>query len=309
MELRILSGLHRGGVLELDADAGQLTLGASPQADVPLADAGIAAIHCRLALRGPHWHLEPAQGRVFDARGQPVQAAVALAPGACLRVADIWIGFYAETDPWPDGTPGVASASTLAAAATDEARGGRYPRVKASVAGGVLAIALLPVAAWFVSSAWGRVGQQLNGKVAAGPVQAAASQAESPAASPAALAEEFVRGLKERELVDRLQLSLQEDRWEIRGSLDAEEQQRFERLLVRFFQNRQPAFPIQVTLLSPAELLPFKVVEAISGKGAGIVTDGGERIFVGDTVQGYRLSSVESGKVVFTGKQRVEVTL
>jgi type III secretion protein D len=313
MELRILSGLHRGAVLDLVEDAGTLAVGMSPQADVLMVDAGVAGIHCRLSSKAGRWYIEPAEGRVFDAAGQLVKASVAIERGASYRIGDVWIGFHAEGDPWDQAVPPAAAARAQQA---DRTVASRYPRMKASSAGAMLAFVLLPAAVWFVSSAWGRVEPRVAAakpgvsQSAQSAIQLAASAAASSVPEPAAgLAEEFTHALAERNLTDRLDLELSASRWNIRGSLDAEEQQRLERLLVHFTEKHQPDFPINVTLVSPADLLPFKVVEVISGKGAGIVTDGGDRVYVGDTVQGYRLSAVDPGKVVFVGKRRVEVAL
>lgn len=311
MELRILSGLHRGAVMELDPDAGEITLGASPGGDfdVLLADAGIADRHCTISVAGGKLQLAPLDGPVHDEQGRPVTGPVVVERGRTLRIGNVWIGFFLEGDPAHESPDSPAPSK-------NGSRAGHYPRRKAHVITGTIAILMVP-AAWFASMAWGNVSrltQPPQAKVvvedvsqaALTPVRAAPSEAP---ASPALLAEEFTRALVERDLRDRLDLQLQPTYWQIRGSLDGEERQRFERLLMRFTEVRKPKFPIKVSLVTPAELLPFKVVEVITGKGASVVTDAGDRLVVGDAHQGWKLVSVDSGKVVFTGKQRVEVTL
>ncbi|HEX3139070.1 MAG TPA: FHA domain-containing protein [Rhizobacter sp.] len=298
MELRILSGLHRGAVMELDADAGEITIGASPLGDfdVLLADAGIANRHCSLGWTGGRLQLEPLEGKVHDAQGRAVTASTVVERGRTYRLGDIWIGFFHEGDP-----------STEAPAVVQAPRTGRYPRNKASIIAVALVAALLP-AGWFASMAWGSVARLAQPGTAELIAQVPPPIADANP-SPAKLAEEFTRALVERDLRDRLDLQLHPDHWEIRGSLDADERQRFERLLVRFTETRKPGFPIKVGLVTPAELLPFKVVEVITGKGAAIVMDSGERLQVGEAYQGWKLVSVDAAKVVFSGKQRVEVAL
>ena len=300
MELRILSGLHRGAVLDLDEDAGALTLGSSSECDVLLADPGIAERHCRLVARGAHWRIEATGGRVVDRHGRAVTQTTAVGRGDKVQLAGVWIGIFRAEDPWEEAThvhsKPVRDPTTI-----------RYPRAKAWFIVAVAAATLLP-SAWFVSSAWGRAAAKDAG--APTTIQAAGIEplATRPA-SPEKLAEEFTRALAERELKDRLELSLKPDRWEVRGSLEPDEQQRFERLLVRFIETRKPEFAIHVNLVAPSDLLPFKIVEVITGKGAGVVTDGGERLQVGDSHQGWRLAAVEPGKLVFVGRQRVEIPL
>ena len=305
MELRVVSGLHRGAVMDLDGEAESLGIGTSPQADILMADAGIAALHCRLVVRGGRWFIEPVDGRVQDEAGRLLEAATAIVPGASYRLSDVWIAFQLAGE----AVAPVPVTTTQREAGHAEAADARYPRLRTSLAGGVLALALVPLAAWLVSSAWGRT-EQRPANVPAAAVAAAAATNEARAGLPAStLAEEFTRGLADRELADKLDLSLGAERWDIRGSLNPEEQHSFERLLVRFMEDRKPEFVINVNLMTPAESLPFKVIEVISGKSAAIVTDAGERIAVGETVQGYRLTAVETGKAVFTGKRRIEVVL
>lgn len=300
MELRILSGLHRGAVMELDADAGEIVISASPHGDfdVLLADAGIADRHCSLGWTGGHLRLEPLEGMVHDAQGRAVAAGTVVERGRTYRLGDVWIGFFHEGDP---------STEAPAPAAAQAPRTGRYPRSKTSIIAAALVAALLP-AGWLASMAWGsmaRLAQPGAGEVIA---QVPPPVPDAPL-SPAKLAEEFTHALVERDLRDRLDLRLQPDHWEIRGSLDGDERQRLERLVVRFTETRKPGFPIKVSLVTPAELLPFKVVEVITGKGAAVVTDSGERLQVGEAYQGWKLVSVDASRVVFSGRQRVEVAL
>jgi type III secretion protein D len=285
--------------MDVDEDLGGLTIGTSSVGDVLLADGGIAKVHCRLSLNAGSWQIEPVDGAVFDRQGNRLAGAATIARGQRYRLANVWIGFCDADDAWDD----VPSASGRSKR--------HYPRAKASlVAAAAVAVLAIP-AVWFVSTAWGRATRAVSASEAAMTSEPVASMPAftSRPASPAKLAEDFSRALAERELRDRLELRLLPGHWEIRGALDPEEQQRFERLLVRFTETRKPNFPIKVTLLTPAELLPFRVVEVISGKSPSVVTDDGERLQVGDTHQGWRLSTVEPGKVVFVGKQRVEISL
>ena len=304
MELRILSGLHRGAAMEIEDTGEGIAIGSSPggDLDVLLADSGIARRHCRLSMSGNRWVLEPLQGKVFDAQGEEVANATVVERGKAFRLDTVWIGFHGEADAWQDApTPPAATPASV----TPQA--GRYPRMKAPAVAMVALCALALPAVWFGSTAWGHVKRL-------GEPEASTLQAELPVAtelpvSPAKLGEEFTRALAERELSERLDVQLHADQWEIRGSLDSDERQRLERLLVRFAETRKPDVPIKVSLVAPADLLPFKVVEVITGKGASIVTNAGERVHVGDQYQGWKLVSVDAGKVAFQGRQRVEVTL
>ncbi|WP_143073946.1 FHA domain-containing protein [Roseateles sp. YR242] len=338
MQLRVLSGLHREAVLDLDEALDELVVGPAQDADIALVDPGLSGRHCRIVRQGGLWLIEPLEGAVLDVRRQPIAGAVPLMRGVPVGLGDIWIVLQAAEDDWaevpPLKRPGKVPADGPAAAgairtqkraraaapqpatspAGTTALRTAYPGMNSRLAAGVFAIALVPLAAWFVSAAWGSAAPRPSTPAgdlvpALAAVAASGAQAAAAALSSAELAEEFTHGLAERELTDRLDLKFDEDRWSIRGSLDPEEQQRFERFLMRFMDQRKPEFGIEVALLPLAELLPFKVIEIINGKEATVVTDAGDRIAVGDVVQGYRLASVEVGKAIFTGKRRIEVTL
>lgn len=97
-ELRILSGLHRGATLPLDANAH--AIGASEEADVVLVDSGIEQLHATLSPEGSAWLLSANEGQIFNAQSNRPQQTVELAPGGFARVGDIWLTISEEGAPW-----------------------------------------------------------------------------------------------------------------------------------------------------------------------------------------------------------------
>ncbi len=106
-ELRILNGLHRGAALPLDGAA--VTIGTSEDADVVLADHGIADEHAVLASDGDGWLLSATGGKVYTELQRHGQDNVALAAGDCAQLGDIWLMIALQDAPW-QAPPAVAVA-------------------------------------------------------------------------------------------------------------------------------------------------------------------------------------------------------
>jgi hypothetical protein len=98
------------------------------------------------------------------------------------------------------------------------------------------------------------------------------------------------------------------DGWVLRVSLDEDERMRLERAIQQFNQEQQPKFAISVQNIEKNHRLGIEISQVILGKIAGVVTKTGERLYVGDEYNGYRLISVAQNKVVFDGPEKVEIT-
>jgi type III secretion protein D len=317
MELRMLSGLHRGAVLELDEE--ELLFGASDQADVLVADSGVAARHLSLRKDADGYLLVPEQGVVLTEDNSPVTEAARLAPGMRFSIGEVWIGFYGRGDPW-QGPPAPAertsAAATEPAAAPEETAGAGQPqrpsprwRKRSGIWFAAAPLFISPLLIWLVATAHASFNAEPPRPVQA-PAATAATSVAAPAAAQATLetlAAEFKRQLSERDLLDRVDLSLAENRWEVRGTLDADEEARLMRLVNKFSMAHKPPFPIDVMMVPLRDMLPFRIIEVTTGKYGNVVTDSGERVFVGDTLEGYRLVSVAPSKIVFNGKRRIEL--
>jgi type III secretion protein D len=323
MELRMLSGLHRGAVLELGNDA--IALGASHMADVILADPGVADLHLRVVKNGDVYQLCPVDGEVVAEDGRILDEPADIVRGTRFRVGEIWIGFFDADDPWDQVLPSLVPAYHAMPEPEPEApktrkeqiaewwRDLRASKVKMAGAAAML-LALVLAIAWIVAAVYlrsgtnarmtakegekGKDGVQVFGMGPNGNDRAAGTREK--------LEAELRRMLAERELLDRIDIVYGDDVWDIRGSLDTEEQGRLERTLAKFNKAYQPPFGLRASVVPVKDMLPFKVTQVTTGKYANIVTDGGKRMFVGDVVDGYKLVSVDKTKLVFVGKLRIE---
>jgi type III secretion protein D len=319
MELRMLSGLHRGAALEIGE--GEITLGSSPEADVLIADPGVAPLHARIRREGPNLLLIPGEGPVRDAAGRSIADVIDLARGAVYRLGEVWIGFFAEQDPWLDALPQAAAPSLPPpepAAAEEPAPHSPLARLLARLPKTRLTIGIIGLlVALALSIAFASLLRRpddvrpVKRAAAAKATAAAASIIEETAAPqqlpPAQLQRLFMQQLGDRSLQDNLDVDFGTDAWNVKGSLDEDERGRLNRMIQAFERKYRPSAQIRVSIVPWSDMLPFRVVQITSGKSANVVLDSGQRLFVGDSAGEYRLVSVDPGKAVFQGKRRIEV--
>jgi type III secretion protein D len=79
------------------------------------------------------------------------------------------------------------------------------------------------------------------------------------------------------------------------------------RMLTRFAELFDTTVPVLSRVRVTDRALPFKILQIVGGPNGHVVLEEGERLFVGDEVDGLRLVLIDNSKVVFDGKQRYEV--
>lgn len=128
LELRILTGLHRGAALPLEGDA--IRLGSAPENDIVLLDPGMPAVACTiLRFEESGWRCRSSassrsDGKAFD--DFRATDGTALVAGARWFAGPVLIGCDEEGSPWPAGQP-------QAGIARGERRGRRPAPFKAAL--------------------------------------------------------------------------------------------------------------------------------------------------------------------------------
>ncbi|MFC7518734.1 FHA domain-containing protein [Herbaspirillum sp. GCM10030257] len=117
----------------------------------------------------------------------------------------------------------------------------------------------------------------------------------------------FRKRLAEADLLKRFDLSLQDQQWFMQAALDDDEAARFERILTAFIKTHNITFPVHAKVGSAEAMLPFKIQQVITGANASIVTQDGDRLYVGDEFKGVKLAAIQASKLTFTGKRKIEV--
>lgn len=132
------------------------------------------------------------------------------------------------------------------------------------------------------------------------------SGAEQPL-SPEQLRKAFRKRLADADLLKRFDLTLVDQQWTMQAALDDEEAARFERILTGFIKQYNITFPVHAKVGSSESMLPFKIRQVISGANASVVTQDGDRLYIGDEYRGVRLVAIEPDQLVFAGKRKIEV--
>jgi len=117
----------------------------------------------------------------------------------------------------------------------------------------------------------------------------------------------FRKRLADADLLKRLEMTLDDQAWSVQGNLNDEDAKRFERVLKAFIAENRIDFPVNAKVVSAEGMLPFKISQVITGKEASIVTDGGDRLYVGDEMQGFRLVAINEAGIKFDGKHKLDV--
>lgn len=121
------------------------------------------------------------------------------------------------------------------------------------------------------------------------------------------LRQAFRKRLSDSDLLKRFELALTDESWSMRADLDDDETARFERVLKGFMDEHKITFPVHAKLVSAGDMLPFRIIQVISGNQASIVTDDGTRLYVGDEYRGVRVTAIHGNKLAFAGKRKIEV--
>jgi len=319
VELRILSGLHRGAVLPLD-DAPYL-IGASDDADVVLADDGIAERHAVLSAAGSAWVLTVEKGRIFSSESNKEQTAIDLRAGTFARIGDIWIAIAEEGAPWDKPPPSPEpedfdlkeerqaseQAPEITASKSEHSLGRR-------VLLGAVAVATVffAVAAYAITAKLETASQTRDAALASvqqlGAVPGAARTAQSAKTlDPKGLQVAFRQRLAEADLLGRFDMDLQDRAWNMQANLGAEEAGRFNRILSSFIKENRIDFPVHASLVGAEAMLPFEIRQVVSGANPNIVTKEGQRLFIGEEFRGVRVIAIEDNHLVFAGKRKIEM--
>ncbi len=347
LELRILSGMHRGVCLPID-DGAPLTLGGLEDCDVTLVDP---------ALQGQSWsilvHADGWGGCPTDADATPQRRAI----GAALDVAGVRVLVCAADVAWDFDLPDVGGAANASAEESpdihslagdasvrppvdpamlknctyvtqDSARRRRRRHMRRAALGAVIAgaagVALSNAptsnsegpevdqrikAALSASETSARRTAQVVGGEAAGTLPPSPlSAAESRAVSdPDELRRLLLQRLEDAEL-RRLDINTSGTTWQLSGDLNVEDEQRLSRVLGQFIRDYRPHVEIQAKILSAEELLPFEIKQLMSGQMASVVTTDDVRLFPGETHRGYTLAKIDGRRITFVGgKRTIEV--
>jgi type III secretion protein D len=329
LQLRVLSGHHKGAILDLNEQQQNVyTIGCDDYSDVLLVDIGIKKEHLKCIYENHQWFVETDED-VREENGCFLIGKQLIHLYKRVYVSGVWIGFAEENDDWSILEPlpdldflkqaNINLNDFLKAEPEKEAPTAIIvEQKKASIKTKVLAImGLLSLAGWATANVFlGEDGQNFtaNSKNSSTiKVQKKEGQDLTPQRIQQTFSRRELAKLLEKRLIaldlhQFIDYQYHADGWVLRVSLDEEERMRLERALEQFNQDYQPKFAISVQNIEKTHRLGIAISQVILGKIAGIVTKNGERLYIGDEYNGYRLISVAQNKVIFDGPEKVEIT-
>ncbi|RON14427.1 FHA domain-containing protein [Pseudomonas frederiksbergensis] len=315
-ELRVLSGLHQGAALPLIGE--QWLIGADAGHDLALYDPGVAALHCRLTRTEDGWQLNAEDSLINDEEGH-ARTVTELAPNQTFALGNVWLCLSAAEQAWPlvpvaaqtqnvEDTPGQSPPLKKVSS-----RSTRFDRTGAVIVGVLIGI---------MGSAWGfsRGGSNPPAEAIKAPEATVAAPVakdkpktlDAPSAAKVKLAtREAVRRQLNLLLSDRLLTDVNiEDSGEglaLTGNLKDDALLVYQRMLQRFNERYELPVPLLDQVATAGAGLPFVIVQIIGGTNAHLVTSEGQRLYIGDTLEGLRLSRIDDQRIEFDGDRHVEV--
>ncbi|MGY2375267.1 FHA domain-containing protein [Pseudomonas sp. SDO524_S393] len=293
-ELRVLDGRHQGAALPLFGE--QWSIGAHADADLVLSDAGVAEHHALLCLKDSNWSVQAEAGLLLDANGQMQAQIASLALSATFSVGAIRLCVTLTDQPWPQ-----APAPAPALPAAGPPRGLTLSAIPPAQQKRLLSLVLV-----------GAVIIMVVGMVSMGDKEAQASLMppvvpKQELASPFEVRQQLLKMLNERELGARVSLQVVNGQITLGGDVSTDDMELVTRMLNRFGEQYDSAVPVISRVRVRDNALPFRITQIVGGPTGHVVLDGGNRLFVGDEVEGLRLVLIDNSKVVFEGAQRYEV--
>ncbi|MFO2462318.1 type III secretion protein [Pseudomonas sp. 15FMM2] len=296
-ELRVVTGQHQGAALPLFGE--QWIIGASADADLALYDPGISERHIRLLCEAGRWSVQAEQGFLQDDAGLPQTQIPDLAINTLFSIAQVRLYVADAAQPWPTvPAPAPDFTQAMDAPKHSQTTPAPAPNLLHKRLMGVLAVvALIIVALGMVPT------DESQSQASLRPVL----EQKHELASSYEVRQQLLKMLGERELSHRFALEIINGQITIDGTGSRDEVALISRMLNRFQEQFDTPVPVISRVRERNSELPFRIVQIVGGKNGHVVLEHGRRLFLGDEVEGLRLTSIDNNKVVFDGQQRYEV--
>lgn len=291
LELRILNGLHQGASLSLDGD--DIMLGSSLEADIELLDQGVVNRHCTIEYSKTRnqWVLKALEGSLFTASGQRPIKSTAIQKGMVVKVGAIYLGFFDATDPWD-----LAQYHQGTMSSAKENNNSPLPIKKYRFHIGIVTL-IGSLVTYSIAD---------DGKGNAASEYEESSVIETRAVAPTGIDKVLENMLRQRGLLQNVKVTQAGQAWLLNGQLSDDELATIARMIIRF-KDQYPDVELQNATVPVNRVLPFKIKSVSSGLYAHVMTTDGDRIYVGDTFQGFTLKKIDKDKIVFAGDTDVEL--
>ncbi len=333
-ELRVLNGQHQGAALPLIGE--EWSIGSAEQQDLALDDAGVENLHGRLQRLGERWVLNGEEGAVCDEEGN-AQGSAELTLNTAFMLGSVWLCVSPASDAWPQVPAIIPPQAQHEQAPEAEPARPEAPLEKVESRSqkllnrttGIIAGLLIGV----IGSAWSltrtapiALDQEAPHVASATAVATPASANASKPSQPQTLSKnakpvndtrirlanvDAVRRELSTMLSDRLLTDIKiEDTPQglmLTGDIKDEALLVYQRMLQRFKDRYSSPVTVLDNVASVRDTLPFVVVQIMTGPHAHLVTADGKRMYVGDELNGLRLTRIEDQRLQFDGDRHIEV--
>lgn len=297
-ELRVLNGLHEGAALPLSGD--RWTLGNASGCELQLCDNGIKPHHCLLTHSAEGWLITPQEGSLCNRDGEAITAPLLLQPGDIFTLVGVWLSLSDASTPW-GVAPAVPAASPVVSddrvpSAKSKMGWSRFlPRWAQIATVSLLLLLALTVTSWVLQPGMAQQNESENRFI------------KPQLADTAALRSVVEQKLRERELLHQVQLTPSPNGITLAGDLSPEQLKITRRMVKMIKDNYQLGVALDDETRVKSVNLPFRIIQITAGSHANIVTDGGQRLFVGDERDGLRLTAITADQVQFAGQENITV--
>ena len=303
-ELRVLTGLHRGAVLPLIGE--QWSIGTEDSCDLVLLDSGIDPQHAQLALADDVWTLTAGGGStIIDPENQTVERIDQLELDLMFALNGVWFTLAHADTAWMTDTDLDELAVSVHEEQVKQTPAKRSP--VPFIFGFITALAIS------VPTALGALSHDPASKLEPEPVaRATVAATAKPVAAvvPMSIDESLGRirkMLHDRELDTKVKANIRNGQLVLSGTVDDQGRA----LVQRMVDYYQRANDTDADLINEVEVqklkLPFEIVQIVTGPMGHVVTSTGKRLFVGDEVDGVRLTSIKDNQLIFKGERDYEV--
>ena len=295
LELRVLNGLHQGACLALGKES--LTIGASLEADIEILDPGIESLHCEILYESNKdtWLLCPLEGECYVGLDSASVQKVSLEEGLIVKIGGVYVGFFHPDSIWDSQH---LNPENQAFARRRKGRSLWFNNSK-------FYLPLILVSGCYFAYGVSDVKSDRKEDI----VTTLQRDEEIPKADPVLMKNALLAlndMLRARTLQGKVTVVKQHYELELQGNVTQDEVEVIGRMVSRFSR----IFPNQIVKNSVTlrnRTLPFDIKSVSSGMYAHIVTDTGERLYLGDSFRGYTLKDIDNQRILFSGLDDVEV--
>jgi len=296
-ELRVFDGQRQGAALPLFGE--QWSIGAHADADLILNDPGVVEQHALLRFIDGNWSVQAEAGLLRDPDGQVLAQIARLELNVPFSLGDVRLCVTLAEQPWPQ----PALPETVATLpANKPAQALRLSSISHAQQRRLISLVLVVAVIILVVGMDSEEDREAQASLMVPPVVQ-----KQELASSVAVRQQLLKMLSERELSQRVTLQVINGQVALSGDVSHDEMELVARMLSRFGEQFDSSVPVISRVRVHDGALPFRIVQIVGGPNGHVVLDQGDRLFLGDEVEGLRLVQIDNNKVVFDGAQRYEV--